>query len=715
MFAFSFSVSNGWALALFAALSALLAIYTYRASLLSLPLKIFLASLRGVAVFLTCALLLDPALSSVEKRIDPPTLALAIDDSESLTIKDNAIARDSVLRELLSKNRDNFTSLGKPLIFSFGKTCRETSLDSLAFKDKETNISDALQSLSRLKDTKKFNAVLLFSDGQFTAGENPIYAADVSLLPIYTVMLGDTVSKRDIVARRVVAPEVAVVGTKVPVSVVISQTGFRGSRVEVTLRDGADILERKLLDLTDLEQRVAFDLTPKAVGEAKYLVSVSTLDGEFSTRNNALAFFINVQKQKKKILVITGLPDPEISAVKNALLSNPSLNAIFFTQRSPTEFFEGAFSAEAHRDADACMLVGFPNTPASESLSQQVLSFLSGTNIPVLSLLTFQSSATRLKQYDALLAVKVGRTQGEVLDNLAFIALGSAGAQFAAFRPMSAMLDNTLKLAPPVSYLDCDFQPKPTASVLWRLRVGNRVTEKLLFAAAKLPARKAATITAIQLWHLSLSPDNDVRDFYRQTLLGTLDWLVADEDTRRFKVEPTSKLFDESSRISFNATLQDELLRPISSARISLKVREKKSGQEFSTEFEAGTEAGLYAASFERLPSGDYAFSAEAREADRSLGTASGAFSISETSTEFRLTEANPDVMREIARRSGGKFYTEKDFAHFFDDIKRDAAFQPTEMSATNRIELANVSVMLIAIIALLAAEWLIRKLNALP
>lgn len=709
------SVANFWLLLLALLVAIGLAVFTYWLSRLSPALKVTLIALRSLSVFLTFSLFLEPACTRTHRYTEPPTLAVVIDNSESLTIQDGGVRRDSLVQATLRRYAPALNELGRIQFYRFGSTFKPTLLDSLTFSDKHTNFSEALSALLQLRVSDKLSAAVIISDGQVTAGETPSYVAERSPIPIYTVLVGDTLIKRDIVLRRIIAPEVAVVGAKTPISAVITQAGFRGATLTATLRSDKEILERKTITLTAPEQTLAFELVPKDAGESRFQLSLSTLEGEFSTRNNAQSFFIKVQKQKRKIVVIAGLPDPEISAVRNVLSTSPSIESVFFTQRSPSDFIEGALNLEKHKDADAVILIGFPNASISEGIAAQIKKFLETTNLPVLSIFTFQSSAVRLKTFEPFLAVKIGRTAGEVLDNLVSIRAAASASQLSIFRPIAASLDNTLRQAPPVSYLDFAFQPKSNSTVLWTLGIQNQATDKILFAIAKSADRKTATLTAIQLWKLWLSPDEDVRELYRQTILGTLEWLTAREDLRRFRVEPAAKIFDESERVLFSATLQDEALQPISSATITLKVQHKETGETYSTVFEPSSEAGLYSATFERLPAGDYTFSAEARDGTRPLGIAAGRFLVSQTSLEFRQLHADANTLRNIAAQSGGRFYLLSEFEAFLNDLLRDAAFQPVQVQTQQSFEFANLAPTLVLIILLLAAEWFVRKLNALP
>jgi hypothetical protein len=716
-----FSVSNVWLTILFALLAAGLAYWTYSKTPMVPLRKIFFIALRSTAIFLMLLLFVEPALTRIQKSYDKPKLAVLMDNSESLRITDKTIARDSLLKKTLRDNEAALKEKTSPVFFAFGEALSSpaTGTDSLTFSAKRTNIAAALGALRKNQSREKFNAVLMLSDGQFNEGEHPQYESEKSSIPVYSVLIGDTTEKKDISVRRIVAPESMTLGTKAAVSVSFTQQGFTGAAIDVLMSSNGETLSRKTITLNAADETVTFELEPKDIGETSFRISVPPLTGEFSTKNNAQTFFVKVLKNKKKILVISGLADPEISAVRGALsqegAGQGNLQSVFFTQKTPTDFFEGTLNLAAHQDADACILIGFPNTSVSESIVQQVAAFLNSKPIPVLTLVGLQSSGARLKLYENLLAVSVNRPNAvDALDNTAFIASTPAAKSFPAFKNFSAY-ESGVKSAAPMSYIDFNFAPKPNASVLWKLLVGSRATEKPLLVTAESSKRKLATLCGSQFWHLSLSPDESVRALYAQTLLGTLDWLMADGDAKRFVAAPVQKVFDNGERVAFTATLQDELLKPVSSAQVSLSIKEKKSGQIFTAPFEPAADAGLYNASFDALPQGEFSFTATAKEGEKLLGTSSGIFSVSETGAEFRQTAANATVMRSIAERSGGKFYLAGDFASLLADLEKEPAFEPVESETRDTTEFANLSTMLAVIVALFAAEWLLRKLSALP
>ncbi|NTW50372.1 MAG: hypothetical protein HGB19_11715, partial [Chlorobiales bacterium] len=192
-----FSLSHPWVSAVFILAALGIAVYTYQSAAISKPMKSVLITLRSAALFLTFLLILEPVLSTIYTKRQPPTLAVLADNSESMTIQDGSVRRDSILRHLLTNNRDSLTHLGEIQPILFGKSPINAPFDSLSFSQKQTDISEAIKSVGKGKGEKKPSAILLISDGQFTAGENPIYASESAPVPIYTVLIGDTTKKRD--------------------------------------------------------------------------------------------------------------------------------------------------------------------------------------------------------------------------------------------------------------------------------------------------------------------------------------------------------------------------------------------------------------------------------------------------------------------------------------------------------------------------------------
>ncbi|MDX2128000.1 MAG: hypothetical protein SFU91_03085 [Chloroherpetonaceae bacterium] len=722
---FSLNFSNSPLLVLFFIVSFGIAFATYYKLPITSKKRWILTIARTIGFFLLLSLFLEPSLEQINRFTKEPRMVILTDNSKSMTIIDkksnDSYRRDSITVELLSR-------LGKLKQFEknysiFGRQARDVSIDSLLyhlkFEDTETNISLALQKVLR----ENYDAAIVISDGRFNAGELPQNSAENSNLPIFTILIGDTLEKRDIILKKVLAPEGAVSGSKVPITAVISSQGFQGAKIDILLETAGEVKARKELTLTSTEMTIGFELDvtydESRNGEMPLKVSILPVDGEFSVLNNTQSTSISVLKNKRKVVVFSGIADAEIGAVRNALASLPNFNSVFYSQKTPNDFYEGVFQAVTHQDADVAILIGLPNSTMSNARTNEILAFLQSKKIPVFTIFTFQTSGRELQKFDSFLALKNGRVVfGEAIENTAFLRNTPKGSSFIGFKPIAPILEEAITAAPPLGYLDYDFRPKSGTEILWKLFLNTRPTEKIAFAILNTDGRKTATLTTPQFWRLRLSEDKSVQELYRQTISGTIQWLMQSESGERFRVEPIAKVFDAGSVAEFSANLQDEFLQPVSKAEITLRAINLQTKQSFSGTFFSTKEAGSFSLSLDGLPTGDYRFESEAKEGKSSegtiLGKATGSFRIVQTGKEFRNTSADIGTMREIAERSGGKFYLASEFSSLESDLLA-AGIQPKVQEQTSKQDLSASAWILFLTILSFGFEWLFRKLSSLP
>ena len=68
------------------------------------------------------------------------------------------------------------------------------------------------------------------------------------------------------------------------------------------------------------------------------------------------------------------------------------------------------------------------------------------------------------------------------------------------------------------------------------------------------------------------------------------------------------------------------------------------------------------------------------------------------------------DILRTLAKRTGGKFYTPENASNLLKDIYASQRFAPKEIVNTRDFELWNSWPLLVLAILCFAAEWFIRK-----
>jgi len=110
------------------------------------------------------------------------------------------------------------------------------------------------------------------------------------------------------------------------------------------------------------------------------------------------------------------------------------------------------------------------------------------------------------------------------------------------------------------------------------------------------------------------------------------------------------------------------------------------------------------------LLEGDFFYQGNVEVNQARLGSASGRFSIGDIDLEYMNLQMNAPLLRNLASRTGGKFYTPETANTFLDDLKSNPNFKPVSFTDKYESALWNLPYILAAVILLFAMEWFLRK-----
>ena len=123
-----------------------------------------------------------------------------------------------------------------------------------AYNNKLTDISNAFQQVYDQYANQNIGAIILSTDGIYTTGQNPIYTITRKPnIPIFTIGLGDTTIAKDLLISEIVNNDIAFLGNDFPVQATISQNGYLNETVKVTISDGRNILQNKIVEFKNGE------------------------------------------------------------------------------------------------------------------------------------------------------------------------------------------------------------------------------------------------------------------------------------------------------------------------------------------------------------------------------------------------------------------------------------------------------------------------------
>ena len=210
--------------------------------------------------------------------------------------------------------------------YAFGSEVRE-GVD-FEFKDKISNISDLLNTVYDLHSNQNLGAMILATDGIYNEGSNPVYAGTKLSVPIYTVALGDTTPRRDLILKRVFHNRIAYLGDKFTIQIDIAAQNCAGSSTNLNIYKVNDSGTNKLqqeaiqIDRNDFFTTREIILDADQSGVQRYRISLGKVDGEVSAANNTKDIFVDVLDARQKILIMANSPHPDVTALKQTISNN---------------------------------------------------------------------------------------------------------------------------------------------------------------------------------------------------------------------------------------------------------------------------------------------------------------------------------------------------------------------------------------------------------
>jgi hypothetical protein len=302
--------------------------------------------LRAGAAVAAAVVFLEPAVELRQVAREPNRIAIVIDDSRSMALREARSGPDRAgrVRAMLAGSADTLAAWAvdhKLDFYTFSETLNATTLQALATataQGKATLMRKALDQVRGRYEGRDLAGIVLISDGASTGGLSEDAGAGAvrdflrSLdTRVHTVWAGRP-GLKDVAVARVNADEFAFVRTVVRIDAVIRTTGLLARRVPVTLSTDGQPLRQKLVDLPAGEQEVTvtFEVTPPRVGRYVYEIAVPVAAGEAVTENNARSFVVRVIRDKIRVLQVAGQPGWDVRALRQMLKSNPNVDLISF-------------------------------------------------------------------------------------------------------------------------------------------------------------------------------------------------------------------------------------------------------------------------------------------------------------------------------------------------------------------------------------------------
>ena len=646
-----------------------------------------MSSFRFIVVFFLSFLLMSPLLKTTFHEVEKPIIVIAQDESASLLLGKDSAFNKNIFSGKIKKLADQLADKYDVKFYGFGDHFREQA--DFNFKDKLTDFSSLFDEIETRFTDRNLGAIIIASDGIYNQGQSPVYASERIKAPVFTIAMGDTTVRKDLILTKVTHNKIAFLGNTFPLEVVVDAHRLANSKTTLSVSKGGQILFSKPIDITNdpFTQTVPVELTAASVGLQKYTVALSVMDGEVNVENNRQDIFIDVLDSREKVLIVGAGPHPDMGALKQAIESNDNYQVETYVLN------------EFDKPVSQYNLVILHAIPTETAPAQKLLTDLANAKVPTFFITGAQSNYTKFNSLNTGISIQVN--SGKPNDCEAV-----PNKDFPLFN-LSDQLLNYVPKFPAASTPFGNFQSSPAVIPLFRQKIGMLKTDYPLWVFSQQGDRKIGVFIGEGLWKWRLHDfaDHNNHDIFNELISKTVQYLSVREDKSYFRVS-TKTNFLENESVQFEAEVYNQSYELINTPEVTLDIIDEN-GKRYPNKFSVAGNA--YALDAKQYPAGEYKFEAKTKVGEKTY-TQSGSFSVSPLRIEMANSTADHQVLFNLAKRHNGEMFPATDFDRLYSILNAREDIKPVIYNPKKLIDIINLWWIFGLLLLFLSLEWFMRK-----
>ena len=658
----------------------------YKPQFKEMPYKV-MAALRFLSVSLLCFFLLGPVLVQLLNEVQKPKILMVLDQSESIIAnkyanfyKGDFLNKWNQAKELLGDEYEvEYLSLGNSIKIS----------DSTRFNQKKTNISQLFDYVNNTYARENIGAVILASDGIYNRGNNPIYKSLNKNTILYTIGMGDTILKKDLLIKEANHNAIAYLNNQFPIEISISANDCINSSSNLSLTCEGKILYNSTININqkDFFKTINIDLLADKPGTMHIVANLSPIAAEFSNANNRKDIFVEVIDGREKILLAYQTTHPDIGAIKESIQSNQNyeVNALSLNEIKLSDL--NLYSA-----------VILYQLPGKNSNSRDLISSIKKIQIPVWCIVGNQTAIEQLSLLNN--TAKIDKNQGRMNESQAIF-----NSDFTAFTLDPNTISSLSDLPPlsaPYGFYNASIG---TESLLYQ-KIGQVNTQTPLWTFSNQNGEKTAYLFGEGFWRWKLFDfvKNESHLASNELVSKTIQYLTVKEDKRKFRVYPLKNVYEEDEAVKFLAELYNSSYEPVNTANVLLSLTDANNK---TYNYNFSPIGKTYQLDLGYLNPGIYTFKAKANEINETIN---GKLLVKPLQIELVNTKADFGLLREIAGNNSGQFYPAEKLESCIENLKKNTNITSVSYNEKRPDELINIKWIFFFLLIIISAEWFIRK-----
>jgi len=640
--------------------------------------RFLFAFLRFLSLFLLGVLLLNPTFKQTTITNSKPSLVVAIDNSNSISLLKQDQKVKVFLKELKEAQLSDKFQID---YYSFGNKVQQFS-DSIQFTEKQTNIATVFSTLKEIYSDTQAPTILL-TDGNQTYGHDYVTTSLTYKQPIYPVVLGDSVLKTDLKIAHVQHNKYAFIKNEFPIEITVNYLGEVFVNKKLTVYSGNTKVYVKTLDFSKGNNThvVSFTIPASYVGKHKYKATIETSTDEENVLNNTRNFSVDVIDERTNVLLISDILHPDLGAFKKAIETNEQRKVTLMKSGDVIDYNKYQ------------LLILYQPTSKFKNVYKQIEIFQK-------NYLTITGLQT---DWDFLNSVSENY-KNQVIDQSEEY-LGRYNPSFNLFQNEEL---NITSFPPLLGYYG-NVQLKNKGTVFLHQTINKVSTETPLLAFFETNSRREGVLFGEGIWKWRAQSYMNTQDFevFDAFIGKSVQYLASSVKKQRLVIDASEEFL--LGEVKIYAQYFDENYVSDSNETITCKLIHQETKKEYSFEFlykNNGYELGL-----SHLPYGNYQYTI--RTKNKGL-VKQGAFEILDFNIEAQFI--NPDVTKlyQLATNSNTKLQYIASYKQLFTVLKEDENFKTIQRSTVNQLPIINWKYLLGILLLLLTFEWFLRKYNGL-
>ncbi|MBI3209642.1 MAG: hypothetical protein HYZ37_12190 [Candidatus Solibacter usitatus] len=683
--------------------------------------------LQSGLLALVLLLLWQPAISIGSLKPQQNIVALLIDDSRSMALKEDGTTRkDQVAAALNSGLLDQLGSKFQVRMYRFsGGIDRMEKLEAVTAGGNATRIGDNLAQVAAESSTLPIGAMVLFSDGADNTGG--VDLETIALLrrqriPVHTVGVGREKFAKDIEIGDAVMAARTLPDSRLSAQITIRQQGFAGSKARLSVKAEGKTLATQEITLKPegAQQTEIIVFNSGNEGVKNLQVSVDPLQGEENTGNNSVSRLLNVQNRKPRVLYIEGEPKWEFKFIRRAIEEDRTLQLATILRTTQNKIYRQGINSPNEMEqgfpAKVDELFGFQAiivggveagyfTAAQMELLKQFVDRRGGGLLFLAGRGGLSEGGWGKTGLAELMPVTLPDKKGTFHRDPAYVELTQAGKESLICR-LEENPDKNAERWKKLPYL-ADYQesgiPKPGALVLVEALPSSKGRLPLLITQNYGRGRVAAMATqGTWRWQMLQPLEDKTHEMFWQQLMR---WLVQDTPGRVVAMTPKPVLSDET-KVLLRAEIRDRNFLPMTDAKVTANIL---GPQGVAEQVELAPDAlapGTFTGQWTAGKPGAYVAEILAKRGDEEAGRDVLNFRREDGVAENFGAAQNRELLEKLAEQTGGKYYNVKDLKK----LPAEISYSEAGITVRETKDLWNMPIVFLLLLLLRSSEWLLRR-----